>query len=118
MDDETTRATIEAVKRLDAALDRRDVDAYMAAMTDDCGWETTTPPDGQRHEGQAAMRKALEEFFASSPVTLFEGEEFFACGDCATVRWTYRFRDGHVRGVDVIRVRDGKVAEILSYVKG
>ena len=25
---------------------------------------------------------------------------------------------GHARGVDVIRVRDGKVAEKLSYVKG
>ena len=25
---------------------------------------------------------------------------------------------GHVRGVDVFRVRDGKVAEKLSYVKG
>ncbi len=26
--------------------------------------------------------------------------------------------EGHVRGVDVFRVRDGKVAEKLSYVKG
>ena len=25
---------------------------------------------------------------------------------------------GHVRGVDVLRVRDGKVVEKLSYVKG
>jgi hypothetical protein len=25
---------------------------------------------------------------------------------------------GHVRGVDAFRVRDGKVAEKLSYVKG
>jgi hypothetical protein len=27
-------------------------------------------------------------------------------------------RPGHVRGVDVLRVRGGKVAEKLSYVKG
>jgi hypothetical protein len=26
--------------------------------------------------------------------------------------------DGHVRGVDVLRVRDGRVAEKLAYVKG
>jgi hypothetical protein len=32
--------------------------------------------------------------------------------------WRYSWADGHVRGVDVIRVRDGKVAEKLSYVKG
>ena len=44
--------------------------------------------------------------------------------DRAVVRWTYRWAadrpsdPGHVRGVDIIRVRDGKVAEKLSYVKG
>jgi hypothetical protein len=44
----------------------------------------------------------------------------FACGDRMTVRWTCRFDGGHARGVDVVRVRvrDGQVAEILSYVKG
>jgi hypothetical protein len=29
-----------------------------------------------------------------------------------------RLGDGHVRGVDVIRVRDGQIAESLAYVKG
>jgi ketosteroid isomerase-like protein len=117
MDDETTRATIEAVKRLDAAFDRGDIDVFMAAMTDDCVWESFAPaPAGQRYEGQAAVRQAVADFLGSSPV--FDGEEMFACADRATVRWTCRFDGGHVRGVDVVRVRDGKVAEILSYVKG
>jgi ketosteroid isomerase-like protein len=117
VDDETTRATIEAIERLDAAFDRGDIDAFMAAMADDCVWESFTPaPDGHRHEGQAAVRQAMVGFLGSSPV--FDGEEMFACGDHATVRWTCRFDGGHVRGVDVVRVRDGKVAEILSYVKG
>ena len=117
MDDETTRATIEAIERLDAAFDRSDIDAFMAAMTDDCVWESFTPaPDGKRHEGQAAVRQAMAEFLDSSPV--FDGEEMIACRDRATVRWSCSFSDGHVRGVDVVRVRDGKVAEILSYVKG
>jgi ketosteroid isomerase-like protein len=117
VDDETTRATIEAIKRLDAAFDRGDIDAFMAAMTDDCVWESFTPaPDGQRHEGQAAVRQAMAEFLGSSPV--FDGEEMLACGDRAVVRWTCHLDGGHVRGVDVLRVRGGKVAEILSYVKG
>jgi ketosteroid isomerase-like protein len=117
VDDEATRATIEAVKRLDAAFDRGDLDGFMAAMTDDCVWESFGPaPDGHRHEGQAAVRQAMAEFLGRSPV--FHGEEMLACGDRATVRWTCRFDRGHVRGVDVVRVRDGKVAEILSYVKG
>ena len=117
MDDETTRATIEAVERLDAAFDRGDIDAFMAAMTDDCVWESFTPaPDGHRHLGQAAVRQAMADFLDSSPV--FDGEEMLACGDRAMVRWSCRFVGGRVRGVDVVRVRDGKVAEILSYVKG
>jgi hypothetical protein len=57
----------------------------------------------------------MAEFRGSSPV--FDGEEMLACGDRAVVRWTCRFGGGHVRGVDVVRVRHGKVAEILSYVK-
>lgn len=115
--DETTRATIEAVERLDAAFDRGDIDAFMAAMTDDCVWESFTPaPDGRRHEGQAAVRQAIAEFLDTSPV--FDRDQMFACGDRATVRWRCRFDGGRVRGVDVVRVRDGKVAEILSYVKG
>ena len=36
----------------------------------------------------------------------------------ATVRWRYSWGDGSIRGVDIFRVQDGKVAEKLSYVKG
>ena len=53
---------------------------------------------------------------ADAPTTILVDRE-------GTVRWIYRWVDGdgkpgHVRGVDVFRVRDGKVAEKLSYVKG
>ena len=116
MHDDTTRATNEAVKRLDVAFDRGDINAFMAAMTDDCVWESFTPaPDGQRHEGQSAVRRAIADFRRSSPV--FDGEELVAFGDRAAIRWNCRFNGDHVRGVDIVRVRDEKVAEILSYVK-
>jgi ketosteroid isomerase-like protein len=117
-------ATLEAIKRFDAAFSRLDVDAIMAAMTDDCVFESTyPPPDGRRFEGQEAVRGAWEELFRSSPDASFETEELFVVDDRCTARWTYRFSgaDGapqHIRGVDVFRVRDGKVAEKLSYVKG
>ena len=53
----------------------------------------------------------------------FDTEELIIAGDRAVVRWRHHWvdrsgRPGHVRGVDVLRVRDGKVAEKLSYVKG
>jgi ketosteroid isomerase-like protein len=58
-----------------------------------------------------------------SPDAGFETEDLFAVDDRCTARWTYRYsgEDGtphRIRGVDVFRVRDGKVAEKLSYVKG
>jgi ketosteroid isomerase-like protein len=112
-------ATLNVIERFNDAFNRHDVDEIMAQMTDDCVFEDTDPaPDGTRHTGQAAVRAAWEELFASTPSARFETEEAFACGDRCVVRWRYTWRDGHVRGIDVFRVRDGKVAEKLSYVKG
>jgi hypothetical protein len=45
-------------------------------------------------------------------------EEILTLDDRALVRWRYVWTDGHVRGVDVVRVRDGKVIETFAYVKG
>jgi ketosteroid isomerase-like protein len=95
----------------------------MALMTDDCLFDSTRPPpDGERIEGQSAVRAYWEAFFARSPQAHFETEEAFGCGDRAVVRWMYHWvrdgKPGRVRGVDVFRVRDGKVAEKRAYVKG
>ena len=122
--DEVTAATIAAIERFNVAFNNHDVPGVMAAMTDDCVFESTGPqPDGVRFEGQDAVREVWEGFFGSSPNADFEAEDMFAVGDRCTVRWLYRWVDadgkaGHIRGVDVFRVRDGKVAEKLAYVKG
>lgn len=122
--DSTSSATLAAIERFNLAFNRHDVDAIMAAMTDDCVFENTFPsPDGERFEGQNAVRQVWESLFRSSPNARFETEDIFAAGERCTVRWTYRWIDeqgkpGHVRGVDVFRVRDGKVSEKFSYVKG
>jgi uncharacterized protein (TIGR02246 family) len=114
------RAVVEAFNE---AFNRHDVDAIMALMTDDCVFENTRPaPDGTRVAGQDAVRSFWTQFFARSPQARFDTEEIFESGDRCVVRWMYQWvRDGtpgHVRGVDLFRVRDGKVAEKLSYVKG
>ncbi len=119
-------AEIETRKIIDSfnvAFNAHDVDAIMEWMTADCIFENTRPtPDGERHVGQQAVRAFWESFFARSPQAHFETEEIFSCGDRAVVRWVYHWKrdgvEGHVRGVDLFRVRDGKVAEKLSYVKG
>jgi uncharacterized protein (TIGR03086 family) len=110
--------TLAAIARFGAAFDRHDVDAVMAAMTDDCVFESTAPPDGARYVGQTAVRAAWTEFFEAAPNAVFETEDQIACGDRVVACWLYRWPDGHVRGIDVYRVRDGLVAEKRSYVKG
>jgi ketosteroid isomerase-like protein len=112
---EETRAAIE---RFHEAFNSHDVDALGQAITDDCLFEDTTPPDGTRHAGREAMLDAVRRFYADSPDAHFDIEELVVAGDRAIVRWRYAWTDGHVRGVDVMRVRDGRVAESLAYVKG
>ena len=119
-----TRQTLEAIGRFNDAFGRHDVEGIMRSMTDDCVFENTCPPpEGERHEGQGPVREFWVRFFQSSPGAAFETEEIFAAGDRGVVRWLYRWTDrdgkaGHVRGVDLFRIRGGKVAEKFSYVKG
>jgi ketosteroid isomerase-like protein len=114
-----TEETLAVVDQFNEAFNAHDVDAIMSMMTGDAVFENTSPaPDGARYEGQTAVRAFWEEFFASSPNAFFETEDMFIAGDRCLVRWIYSWGDGHIRGVDVFKVRDGKVAEKLSYVKG
>ena len=115
----TRRSTEDTVNAFNEAFGRHDVDGVMALMTDDCIFENTLPPpDGERFVGQAAVRRFWERFFADTPKAAFEAEEMVVAGDRAVVRWRFDWGDGHVRGIDLIRVSDGKVSEKLSYVKG
>jgi len=107
-----------AVARFQQAFDARDVDAVMAAMTPDCVFEDTSPPDGQRHVGPDAVRAAWTALFAGSLGATFSTEEVLDAGSQVIVRWRYAWDGGHVRGVDLFTVRDGLVAEKLAYVKG
>jgi ketosteroid isomerase-like protein len=116
--------TLAAVEAFSRAFAARDAEAVMACMTEDCLFENTTPaPDGERLTGAAAVGDFWRRFFASTPSATFVTEDAFAAGDRAVVRWTFEWDEGpenrgHVRGVDVLRVRDGLVAEKLAYVKG
>jgi ketosteroid isomerase-like protein len=110
--------TREAVERFHNALNAHDVAALATVVHEECVFETTDPPDGTRHVGHAAVVEACRAFFEQSPQARFEMEEVVTFDDRALVRWRYAWGDGHVRGADVIRVRDGKVVETFAYVKG
>ncbi len=119
-----TSSTLNVIERFNDAFNRHDVDAVMALMTDDVIFENTSPfPDGERYTGQDAVRAFWQGLFDSTPDAHFAAEDIFAVDDRCTVRWRYTFTSsdgspGHVRGVDVFKVREGKVAEKLAYVKG
>ena len=117
-DKEVAVNPLDVVESFGQAWANHDLDAAMALTTNDCVFDNTDPaPDGTRYEGHAAIREAWKPIF-DDLASSFEAEEIFAAGDRVVQRWRYSWDGGHVRGVDVFRVRDGKVSEKFSYVKG
>jgi predicted SnoaL-like aldol condensation-catalyzing enzyme len=119
---------IEGVTRtvlaFNEAFNRQDIAGMMALMSDDCVFENTAPaPDGTVYEGKEAVTQFWQEFFRKSPQAHIEIEEVFGMGLRCVMRWRYDWVDskgekGHVRGVDIFRLKDGLISEKLSYVKG
>ena len=106
------------------AFNRHDVPAMMKLMTDDCVFENTDPaPDGTVYKGKESVTKFWGQFFRESPEAHIEIEEIFGLGLRCVMRWRYTWKDavgekGHVRGVDVYKIKEGLISEKLSYVKG
>ena len=99
------------------AWNAHDLDAALALCTPDVVFDSTDPaPDGRRFEGRDAVRACWEPVFASRGH--FDFEEIVMCGERVVQRWRFHWGTGHVRGVDLITLRDGLVSEKLSYVKG
>lgn len=116
--------TTDVVNKFNEAFNRHNISEIMSLMTNDCIFENTYPaPDGTCFVGQKEIGLFWEKFFSDSKNARFEVEEQFTSDDRCIVRWIYHWKDkfrreGHVRGVDIITVRDGKIAAKLSYVKG
>ncbi|MFZ5881861.1 MAG: nuclear transport factor 2 family protein [Chloroflexota bacterium] len=120
----TELENLEIVRRFNDALNAADLETMTSLLSEDTVFENTEPaPDGTRYSGKVEVRAFWEEFFRGSASAHIEAEETFAAGDRCIMRWVYRWRDpqgrdGHIRGVDVYRLRDGLITEKLSYVKG
>lgn len=93
-------------------------------VSDDGRLETARPaPAGAVYAGKEALTQFWHDFFRASPKAQLEIEEAFGFGERCVMRWRYHEGDeagttGHVRGVDIFRVRDGLICEQFSYVKG
>jgi ketosteroid isomerase-like protein len=96
-----------------AAWDAHDLEATLALVTDDCVFESARPgANGERVVGRDALRSAWAASFAKGGDP-FAIEDRFASGDRVVQLWRF----GAVRGVDILRVRDGRISEKLGYVK-
>jgi ketosteroid isomerase-like protein len=121
-------AKVESAMRLvlafNDAFNQHDVEGMMKLMSDDCVFENTAPaPDGTVYKGKDAVTQFWRDFFRESPSAHIEIEEIFGLGNHCIMRWRYDWVEasgikGHVRGVDIFKIREGFISEKLSYVKG
>jgi ketosteroid isomerase-like protein len=112
--------TAQVVRRFNAAFQHKDVAAIRDLVAANCIMEAMQPaPDGLRVEGYEA-NVAFWEAMVADPNGSFEVEDVVIAGERATIRWRYRFGAGaenSLRGVTLVRVLDGRIAEALAYAK-
>ena len=117
-------SAMRIVLAFNEAFNRHDVEGMMQLMSEDCIFENTTPaPDGTVYKGKEAVTQFWQNFFRESPKAHIEIEEIFGLGNHCIMRWRYEWVEelgaqGHIRGVDIFKIRDGLISEKLSYVKG
>ena len=117
-------SAIRVVLEFNEAFNRHDVAGMMQNVSDDCVFENTDPaPEGSAISGKEVLTQFWRDFFRESPHAHIEIEEIFGFGIRCIMRCKYNWVDmagknGHVRGVDIFKVKNGSICERLSYVKG
>lgn len=119
--DAQSKETAKIMHRFNDAFQHHNPAALTELVAEDCIIENTVPaPNGARYVGREACLK-LWQGIAVEPGTHFDLEEVFVAGDRAIIRWRYWWGEGEsnsVRGVNLMRVRDGLIVEAMGYVKG
>jgi hypothetical protein len=116
-----TMTTSEVIRRYNDAFQQHDPSALRELIAEDCVIENSNPaPNGSRHVGRDACFD-LWQRIATNPGIQFDIEEVEVIDERATIRWRLRWGEGEsksVRGVNLMRVREGQIVEALGYVKG
>ncbi len=118
---EATAMTTELMRQFNDVFQRHDPSALPELVAHDCVIENTTPaPNGDRQVGREACIGTWTAI-ATAPGTFFDLEEVFVAAERAIIRWRFWRGPGEensVRGVNLMRVRDGRIIEAMGYVKG
>ena len=120
----TDRDTETMLQAFADAWNRHDVDALMSMMTADGVFEASggNLVDGERHEGQRAVRAAYAAIFDVYPDAHWGNARHVVAGDRGLSEWTFTgtLKDGkrvEVTGCDVFTFRNGKIAIKNSFRK-
>lgn len=116
----TARTTREVLDQYNEAFRLHDPALLDDLVAEDCVIEDTSPaPDGVRREGGQACLARWRELAGNSGLK-FTPEAAEILGNLAVQPWVLRWGDGEkdrVRGVNLIRIRDGRIVEARGYVK-
>jgi ketosteroid isomerase-like protein len=118
-EESASAAGTEAVmRRFNQVFEDHDPSALPDLIAQDVVMESMQPaPNGTRYEGYD-VNLAFWQALAADRSTRFENEEMTAIGDRAIIRWRLHFGEGQsLRGVTLLRVRDGRIVEALAYSK-
>ena len=106
------------------AWNRHDIEALMSMMTEDGIFEASAgnSVNGDRHEGQRAVRAAYEAVFAQYPDARWADARHVVKGNRGVSEWTFTgtLNDGRrveVAGCDLFTFRSGKIAVKNSFRK-
>ncbi|MBM4441829.1 MAG: nuclear transport factor 2 family protein [Candidatus Rokubacteria bacterium] len=112
-----------ALARVAEGFRTKDIDAILDEFAEDGVFELAAGPEpcGERFQGKAAIRTALERMFKGPSFSLETATRWIA-GDRAVSEWTYvatgkSGRRIEVRGCDLFALRDGKVTRKDTYLK-
>jgi ketosteroid isomerase-like protein len=112
--------TLQIMQRFNRAFLQHDASLLDDLIAADCVMESVEPaPNGTRYVGRTACLEFWQNL-ANNRDGAFADEDIVAIDERAIIRWRYRFGPGlsqSVRGVNVMRVRDGLITEALGYVK-
>jgi ketosteroid isomerase-like protein len=112
--------TSEVIDKFNDAFLAHDPSGLAAIISDDCVLENTGPaPDGATYKGHAACVEFWTSI-ANNTNMWFETENIDVLGDRAIITWRLFWGESKaesVRGVNIMRVHDGKIVEALGYVK-
>ena len=105
------------------AFNNQDVIGMMEFISDDCTFESANPtPDGVLYSGKEEISGYWRDFFGKRNQLHVEIEEVFSIGERCVLRWKSSWVEAGsnkktLRGVDIIRVGDGAIDQIFSYIK-